>query len=988
MNFTKRRTGVSNGKWIFAALLTMIFIFVGSESYSQIDSRNQIRPDKEKNFDDPEKPTKRLKSKKNPRFKGKKAYSNKKQIKRSRRARARQVDRSPKGDISGRKVETKRTPRRTEARPQPDPYKNRRIRTEKARAGTPVSEPRTATKKGERARTGDISGQSRVRQRSVKTASRPSYAQPNPYVGRKIRTEKSRAKSNKREIRSVRSATKPSESRKPNSRPRAVSATAAPKVKTKRNVYRNHERKGGEKSTDKDIAGRKIRTKNTRSSGQDAGTRVYSNVSPYTGRSKSKEGGRFESTRRPSAPRSATRPAESSSYGKSNLYATRKNSRSRTFTGAKKAKKVRSVSQPSRKGEKTIYGGKYNAGSVRSVSGYSQARSRKGPGTPVTLSGNRKRYKQKNTYQGKDRHFGENSSTKDIAGRNLRTRNYKSYNPTYGAAGFTQYQKGGKKSKGYPSTSPRSGNRAGWNNGGSPIVGKGINANSEAISGYRGKMRASGVPRYGRGGESVYSGKTKAKTVRKYSGGQGSLFTGRRRAEKPIKGGGSITKGWNNGGSPIIGKGINANSEAISNYSGRLRASGSPKFGRGREGEYSGRMRASQPPKGGGGSITRHWNNSGLPLNPKGRNGNSVAISSYSGKMRASGMPRYSRSRESAYAGNMKAKKPFKGAGGSITRHWNNKGEPLSGQGRNAKNEASSNYQGKMSLNAMPSYSKGQEGVYAGNRKAKKPLKGGGGSITRHWNNKGEPLSGHGRYAKNEAISNYQGKMRLNAMPSYGKGDEGVYSGDRKAKKPPKGGGGSITTHWNNKGEPIEGMGINGTDKDILAYQGKNKAPEKIKQSEGTERGRTKSLSFVRIGDPTHMGLQKEAHNKKVNNSLPKELSRKERLRMREADGLDNGKSRTFTFWAVGDPTQGGLVRTPSQAKGRLHPSAAYTSGKSRNSIEEKEQPVKIKIWWAKLFKKNANQPDSVKEKPRRPRYDKGERSIWETAEREDWYNN
>jgi len=692
-------------------------------------------------------------------------------------------------------------------------------------------------------------------------------------------------------------------------------------------------------------------------------------VSPYTGRPKQKEGSRFEKTRRQAPPRSATRSSESGANRKGSIYATRKNSRSRTFTGVKKAKKVRSLSQPSRKGEKTIYGSRYNAGSVRSVSGYSQARSRKGPGTPASLSGRRKRYKQKNTYRGKDRHFGENSSTKDIAGRKLRTRNYKSYSPRYGTVGAIPYSGGGEKTSRKASAGPRTSRRAGWNNSGSPLMKKGRNANSESISGYKGRMRASGMPRYGRGGESSYSGNTKAKSIRKYSGGQESLFTGKRRAKPPVKGGGSITRGWNNSGMPLNPKGRNGNSESISNFSGRMRASGTPKYGRSREGSYTGRMKASPRPGGGGGSITRHWNNSGMPLNPKGRNGNSESISNFSGRMRASGMPKYGRSREGSYSGRIKASPPPRGGGGSITRHWNNSGMPLNPKGRNGNSESISNFSGRMRASAMPRYGRGKESVYAGNRKARKPLKGAGGSITTHWNNKGESLEGTGINGTDKEILAFQGK--------------------KKAKKPIKGAGGSITTHWNNKGEPLEGTGINGTDKDILAYQGKSKAPEKIKQSEGTERGRTKSLSFVRIGDPMHMGLRKELNNKKVNNDLPKELSRKQRLRLKEADGLDNGRSRAFTFWAIGDPTQGGLMRTPAQARGRLHPSSTYTaSHKSRNSIEEKEQPVKIKIWWAKLFKKNSNQPDSVKEKPKRPRYDKGERSIWETAEREDWYNN
>jgi len=338
--------------------------------------------------------------------------------------------------------------------------------------------------------------------------------------------------------------------------------------------------------------------------------------------------------------------------------------------------------------------------------------------------------------------------------------------------------------------------------------------------------------------------------------------------------------------------------------------------------------------------------------------------------MRASGMTGYGKGREGVYAGRMKSKKPLKG-GGSITRGWNNGGVPLMKKGRNNNSESISSYQGRMRASGMTGYGKGREGVYAGRMKSKKPLKGGGGSITRLWNNNEEPLIGKGQTDTDKSRLAYQGNM--------------------KAKRPPKGGGGSVTQQCNNKGEPLEGRGITGNDEDAAAYQGKMRAAGKgnLGPSEGMERGRTKSLSFIRIGNPEQMGLQREANNKKVNNRLPKELTRKERLRLKGADGFDNGRSRAFTFWAIGDPSHGGLERTPPQAKGRLHPSSTYTaSHKSRNSIEEKEQPIKLKIWWAKLFKKNSNQPDSVKEEPKRPRYDKGERSIWETAEREDWYNN
>ena len=124
------------------------------------------------------------------------------------------------------------------------------------------------------------------------------------------------------------------------------------------------------------------------------------------------------------------------------------------------------------------------------------------------------------------------------------------------------------------------------------------------------------------------------------------------------------------------------------------------------------------------------------------------------------------------------------------------------------------------------------------------------------------------------------------------------------------------------------------------------------------------------------------------NNKLPADLSGSQKYRIKGATGLNNGRARTFSFWAIGNPTKGGLVYSPMQAKGRMHPSSSYTLGKPRNSVEEKNQPIKLRIWWTKLFKKNAAQPDAVKEKHHRPRFDKDERSLWETAERPNWYKN
>ncbi len=1110
MGFTGKYRHLKPGQWVPAVLLLMSFIFMSYRGYAQIDSRNQEKPAREQVQQGPDKKKKkRIKGQRSARQKGKKAYSNRKQIRKNTRGRAKKVEKAPKGDITGRKVRTKKTPRTTTARPQPDPYRKRRIRTERSRAGPPAPAVRTATKKGERARTGDISGQKTVRQRSVKSARKTNYPQPNPYIGRKIKTEKRRAKSNTRQLRSIRSASRPPEIRKQDRKITPVTATAAPKLRVKRHVYRGHERTGGEKSTDKDIAGRKLRTRNARSPRPSAGGISYAKINPYKNRPRQREGERFKHTKTiPASARTATRPPETAkSYRGSDIYATRRNFRSPRTIGVVKAKSVRSASQPSGRGEKPIFGKrKYRSRPTRSVSGVSPYSKRREPVPPGSISARRKQYRQKNTYRGKDRHFGENATTKDIAGRRLRTRNYRSGKPNNATGGFMPYYgrsapQGAPKS--YAARGGRRVERAGWNNQGKPIMGKGRSPNAEAAANYKGKMPLAALPGFGKGKAGTYTGNIPARRLRRYGAGKASVYAGNRKAKKPLKGGGSVTRGWNNGGMPILGRGRGVNGEAMSAYRGKMPLSAMPaygpgnssryrgniparklrKYGPGRASAYAGKRRAQKPLKGGG-SITRGWNNGGVPILGRSRGANDEAISGYQGKLPLSAVPgygpgktgkyrgniparklrKYGPGRASAYAGNRKAQKPLKG-GGSITGHWNNKGQPIAVRGKTPANEAMATYQGKMPLSALPSYGRGKEGTYAGSIKAKKPLKGGG-SITGHWNNKGQPIAVRGKTPANEAIATYQGKMPLSALPSYGRGKEGAYQGNIKAGRKGKGPHTERFIGGNARVRPKElgqapGASYGKRKKILFAYFGtegghmpavgrmqKNKAvvsprvkltrygqspgtengrtrsltflrmgnptqgglhaevgkrsknnqlPEGLKGANrlrataapGTKRGRTRSLSFWALGNPTQGGLHKETHTTKKNRNLPDELSAKEKYRIKGSPGLANGRSTTFSFWAIGNPTKGGLVYSPAQARGRLHPSSSYTKGgKSRNSVKEKEQPVKIKIWWAKLFKKNSNQPDAVKEKTRRPRYDKGEREIWNTLDRPNWYNN
>ena len=60
-----------------------------------------------------------------------------------------------------------------------------------------------------------------------------------------------------------------------------------------------------------------------------------------------------------------------------------------------------------------------------------------------------------------------------------------------------------------------------------------------------------------------------------------------------------------------------------------------------------------------------------------------------------------------------------------------------------------------------------------------------------------------------------------------------------------------------------------------------------------------------------------------------------------------------------------------------LHPDTKFIKTNKNNVAEEKDILTNFKLWWARLFKKQETQPDHLKEKGKKPRYDKGEAGMW-----------
>ncbi len=888
---------------LLTGLILFVLISLGQQSFAQIDSRNQERPTK-KEATSPKKNKRVRKTKKERKqAKGKKIYSNKKQLKNSKKSFKKGGEKGYKGDITGKKVrKPKTTPRKTYARPQPNPYAGRQIRTEKQRAGPPPRKIKTATKKGEVARTGDISGRRRIRQRSVSTNPKTVHRQPNTYRGVKRRTEKDRAYSNKKQIKNVRSVSRPSESRKPKSTTRVVTASAPYRVKRKKNVYRNHEQRKGEQASTKDIAGKKLRTKNHRSPRPSGGGRGM--ASPQIRSDRTKSGERFRKHKFQSGgARSVSRSSERSGGGQPLAnQRSMKNFRSAKAKSVTQPKPIRTYGNRKKgNGEAAIFGA-YRAKKIRSVTKKSEAKPGKRKPSAPSISGARVFNNRKvHPYRGKDRRFsGENASNKDIAGKTLRTKNYRSRHPNYGAMGTQNLRSisGSISNKRYNSNRAKSISGKSFNNSGSSITKRTIGAGS--VSG-----------RWNNKGNAL---------IRKDGDSGVGRFAGNIKYQKPMKGGGSVSKRWNNNGNALI------------------RKNGDTGIG-----QFAGTIKYQKPIKGGG-SISKRWNNNGNPLIKKGRGEGTAAATTFQGNVFPRGMSNPNIGR---YAGNIKQQKQAKG-GGSISKRWNNGGNPLMKQDRGAGTAIATTYQGNIYPRGM---NNPNIGSYQGNVKIKK-------------NNKKA-------YPTQEFIGNVK---IVSKRPPKSPGTE--YGRASKIAGIKIGTGGGLMQPVANK--------KNSADINVITARTKQR---KMEPSQGTKLGEKKTFSFVTIGNPTKSGLVYQRKRLKVNNNLPNQLSRNQKKRVEAAPGTTRGNDWTLSFWAFGNPTHMGLQAKHVKAKGKMHPSTAYNYA-NKNAAEEKNKTVSIKLMWAKIFKKNAATPEPDKEYSHKLKYDKDERAIWETEEREDWYKN
>jgi hypothetical protein len=293
---------------------------------------------------------------------------------------------------------------------------------------------------------------------------------------------------------------------------------------------------------------------------------------------------------------------------------------------------------------------------------------------------------------------------------------------------------------------------------------------------------------------------------------------------------------------------------------------------------------------------------------------------------------------------------------------------------------------------------------YDGKITGRQPLKGGGSVSGGGWNNEGRPID-----------------VRV---PRQG-GVAALYQGNIKAKPREKGGGSISGRLWNNKEAPIPGKTYSDDARKVSGYPGRNKMfdlhPGFIDQGArytGPIKLRKFNRSYTQHPDAAEASVKKKRLSKNAFEAEGLQVKVREReftKKPHAADGASPGVKPSKTSVKASEYARSirrnwDYIRNPSSSEqalktrepGRafalssayqgnikmqkfklfeknrnMHPDTRFIRTNRNNVPEEKDLLTNFKLWWARLFKKEETQPDHLKEKGHKPRYDKGENGMW-----------
>jgi hypothetical protein len=552
----------------------------------------------------------------------------------------------------------------------------------------------------------------------------------------------------------------------------------------------------------------------------------------------------------------------------------------------------------------------------------------------------------------------------DLAHNKLRYRNHSSKRGTEGSPTIT----GGLRSRTPGGTTNggrrvRSASRSGESRPGtSPVPVKTPGLGGQ-IAGYSGRMKQGRTPMRDQG--EAFSGFKKNR--KQLTRDQGEGFTGFKKNHRPVKGGGSRSgKKWNNGGAPIQVR-TPGNGVDVGTFQGNVKRG---RRGMADQGEgFTGFKKSSRPVKGGGSVSGRTWNNRQSPLPRRITGGD---ISSIPINLRRKRTNQVDQGEE--FSGFKKASKPVKGGGSVSGKLWNNRQSPI--------------YVG------TPPESARRAMEFSGYAKASRPVKGGGSISGKLWNNKETPIAV--RRAPETAIRalEYSGNTKVNLM-RYRFRDQGEeFTGFIKRSKRSYVQNEHAVEESLKKKRPgksvfdADGLQVKVERRDYV--RNKNAAedalmklkPTKVDQQVGGLQVKVSRRDYVRNKNSAEDALMKLKPTKTT--KAVGELQ----VRVKQYHYVRNPASAREAL-KVREPGKAFARATDYQGNIRMkkfslfdknraqHPDTRFIKTNKNNVDGERDVLTNLKLWWARLFKKQEAQPENLKEKGRKPRYDSGEKGMW-----------
>ena len=328
------------------------------------------------------------------------------------------------------------------------------------------------------------------------------------------------------------------------------------------------------------------------------------------------------------------------------------------------------------------------------------------------------------------------------------------------------------------------------------------------------------------------------------------------------------------------------------------------------------------------------------------------------------------------YQKKITGRRPLKGGGSISGRGWNNDGRPL--VVRTPK-------QGSAAA------------LFQGNLKAKRPQKGGGSVSGKLWNNKETPIPGKTYSQDSKKVGGYPGRHKMfDLHPGFA--DQGErFTGYIKLKKFKK----NYVQHPDASDESVKKKRLDKRAFDAEGLQVKVQRRKYIDNKNSSEDALKKlqpSKHNAQAGE-LQVRLKQREYGKKphaAEGALPGIKPTKTSVKANEY-----ARSIRRTWDYVRNPSSADealKTREPGKAFARssayqgnikmqkfrlfeknreLHPDTRFIKINKNNVSEEKDLLTNFKLWWARLFKKQETQPDHLKEKGRKPRYDKGEAGMW-----------